>query len=29
MIEIAPETLAQAEGFDLAVTEPEELGFSL
>jgi hypothetical protein len=29
MIEIAPKSGAQAEGFDLPVTEPDELGLSL
>jgi hypothetical protein len=29
MIEIAPKSRAQAEGFDLPVTEPDELGLSL
>jgi hypothetical protein len=29
MIEIAPKSLSQAEGFDLPVTEPDELGLSL
>ena len=29
MIEIAPKSRAQAQGFDLPVTEPDELGLSL
>jgi hypothetical protein len=29
MVEITPKFLAQAQGFDLAVTEPDELGLSL
>jgi hypothetical protein len=29
IVEITPKSLAQAQGFDLAVTEPDELGLSL